>query len=156
METNKVDMVNINRIIKTLELIPERVCLRFQTKNGMPGIKLLLTHENGTREEISTLANASLIDAIRKAMLFDMEPLKEFQECGDKEVTEERENFELDMFKEYIASTLPMTIREDFITNKGDRYAQVVFSTLNPQSVIYFCVKHTEEVENLLYERKSK
>lgn len=156
MRNNQVDMVNINRLIKALELAPERTCLRFQTRNGMPAIKVLLTHTNGTREEFGTLANASLINAVYRAMIFDMSPLKEFQEHGDKNIMEERENFELDMFKEYIDSTFPMSIREDFITSKGERYAQVVFTTLNPQAIIYFCVKQTEEVENLLYQRKSK
>ena len=156
MENNNVDMVNVNRLIKALELTPDRICLRFQTRCEMPAIKVFLTYANGTREEFGTLANSSLINAVHKDMIFDMNHLKEFREHGNKDIIDKRENFELEMFKEYVNSTLPMSIREDFITNKGDRFSQVVFTTLNPQAVIYFCVKQTVEVENLLYQRKAE
>lgn len=156
MGNNQVDMVNVNRLIKALKLAPERICLRFQTRNGMPAIKVLLTYASGIREEFGTLANPSLINAVHRAIIFDMLPLEEFLQRGERTITDERENFELDMFKEYVTSTLPMTIREDFVTSKGERYAQVVFTTLNPQGIIYFCIKQTEEIENLLYQRKAE
>lgn len=156
MNEIKVDAVIVNRLIKSLELGPNKICLRFQTRNGVPTIKLILTHISGIRETLVTPANSSLIEAVLDAMKIQFDTIKHFKASGDMTVPDRSDDFELEMFKQFVGLSYPMEIKEDYITDKGDRFSQVVFTTLNPQAIIYFCVKQTEEVENLLYNKKAE
>lgn len=155
MENNQVDMITVNRLIQSLELIPNRICLRFQTLSGIPAVKLTLTHMNGTRETFLTPANESLIEAVLDAMKTKFETLKAFKEHGDRDIPDRSDDFELEMFKKFISSSYPMEIKEDYVSSKGNRFSQVVFTTLSQQS-IYFCLKQTEEIEALLYKKKTE
>nr|WP_321375510.1 hypothetical protein [uncultured Bacteroides sp.] len=149
---NTVDRVFIERFIKAMIRLPKEVRLRFKSVNKLPSIKVTIIYNNIIREELSSLANESLINAIIKAMGSSLKSIQELKSEDELTVEEiSTDNFEQEMFERFIKSNHRLAIGEDFISPKGDRFLHAVLS-IGYKRDIHFYLKRDESIEKSLNE----
>lgn len=149
---NTVDRVFIDRFIKAMIRLPKEVRLRFRNINNLPSVKLMIIYNDRIREELSSLASESLINAIIKAMGSNLKPIQELNSEENLSVEEIKTGkFELEMFEHFIKSNYRMAIGEDFISPKGERFLHAILS-IGYKRDIHFYLKRDEHIEALLKE----
>ena len=150
---NTIDTVFVTRFLNGILRIPAEIRLRFKTLNNMPAITVILTYRDKKgrliKEELTTIANDELINAVISAMGSNLKPIHAFQENGNNIVEETSNNFELEMFESFIESSYRLKIEDDFISSNGDRFLHAVFS-IGFHYDIHFYLKRDEHIEELL------
>lgn len=150
-KNNTVDTVFVNRFINGMIRIPTEVRLRFKTINNTPAITVTLTYKSRIKENLTTVANGELINAVIAAMGNQLKPIQEFQTNGNYVVEDTSENFELEMFEAFIRSQHQLKLEDDFISPYGDRFLHAIF-TIGFHHDVHFYLKRNEHIEELLNE----
>ena len=100
---NTIDTVFVTRFLNGMLRIPTEIRLRFKTLNNMPAITVILTYRDKKgrliKEELTTIANGELINAVISAMGSNLKPIHAFQTEGNNTIEETSTNFELEMFE---------------------------------------------------------
>lgn len=150
---NTIDTVFVTRFINGMLRIPTEIRLRFKTLNEKPAITITFTYKgkNGRpiKEELTTIANGELINAVISAMGSDLQPIQAFKTEGNNTVEETSSNFELEMFEAFMESSYHLKIEDDFISPSGVRFLHAVFS-IGFHYDIHFYLKRDEHIEELL------
>lgn len=150
---NTIDTVFVTRFLNGMLRTPTEIRLRFKTLNNMPAITVTLTYRDKKgrliKEELTTIANGELINAVISAMGSNLKPINAFQEDGNNIVEETSNNFELEMFEAFMESSYHLKIEDDFISSNGDRFLHAVFS-IGFHYDIHFYLKRDEHIEELL------
>lgn len=150
---NTIDTVFVTRFLNGMLRIPIEIRLRFKTLNNMPAITVTLTYRDKKgrliKEELTTIANGELINAVISAMGSNLKPIQAFQKDGNNIVEETSNNFELEMFESFIESSYRLKIEDDFISSNDDRFLHAVFS-IGFHYDIHFYLKRDEHIEELL------
>ena len=98
---NTIDTVFVTRFINGMLRIPTEIRLRFKTLNNMPAITVTSTYRDKKgrliKEELTTIANGELINAVISAMGSNLKPIHAFQTEGNNTIEETSTNFELEM-----------------------------------------------------------
>ena len=148
-----IDTVFVTRFLNGMLRIPTEIRLRFKTFNEKPAITVTLTYRDKKgrliKEELTTIANGELINAVISAMGSDLKPIHAFQTEGNNTIEETSTNFELEMFEKFMESSYHLKIEDDFISSNGDRFLHAVFS-IGFQYDIHFYLKWDEHIEELL------
>ena len=80
---NTIDTVFVTRFLNGMLRIPTEIRLRFKTLNNMPAITVTLTYRDKKgrliKEELTTIANGELINAVISAMGSNLKPIHAFQ-----------------------------------------------------------------------------
>ena len=152
---NTVDTVFVNRFINGMMRIPTEIRLRLKTLNEKPAITVTFTYRDKKgrliKEELTTIANGELINAVISAMGSDLKPIQAFKTEGNNTVEETSSDFELEMFEAFMESSYHLKIEDDFISPRGDRFLHAVFS-IGFHYDIHFYLKRDEHIEELLNE----
>lgn len=106
---NTIDTVFVTRFLNGMLRIPTEIRLRFKTLNNMPAITVILTYRDKKgrliKEELTTIANGELINAVISAMGSNLKPIHAFQTEGNNTIEETSTNFELEMFEKFMESS---------------------------------------------------
>lgn len=106
---NTIDTVFVTRFLNGMLRIPTEIRLRFKTLNNMPAITVTLTYRDKKgrliKEELTTIANGELINAVISAMGSNLKPIHAFQTEGNNTIEETSTNFELEMFEKFMESS---------------------------------------------------
>lgn len=150
---NTVDTVFVTRFINGMLRLPTEIRLRFKTLNNMPAITVTLTYidKKGRfiKEELTSIANGELINAVISAMGHNLEPIQAFKRDGNNIVEEYSTKFELEMFEKFMESPYLLKIEDDFISPNGDRFLHAIFS-IGYHNDIHFYLRRNEHIEELL------
>ena len=132
---NTIDTVFVTRFLNGMLRIPTEIRLRFKTLNNMPAITVTLTYRDKKgrliKEELTTIANGELINAVISAMGSNLKPIHAFQTEGNNTIEETSTNFELEMFEKFMESSYHLKIEDDFISSNGDRFLHAVISVIH-------------------------
>lgn len=146
-----VDEAFVDQFINAIEKCPYEVRLRFKTFDFLPGIRLTMYHTGRFKEELSSIANDSLINSIIRAMGGKLDAILDYRREGDKSIKDTTDNFELEMFECFIKSKYRLSIEKDFISDKGNKFLHAVCS-ISKRRDIHFYLKRDEHIEALLKE----
>lgn len=132
---------------------PKKANMRYkQSFDGRLIISLTVTYDNGISQHLEGAGDADLISAILLAMGRIIEGLSEYKaEEHEVEIAAKDEDLVMEIFKQYLNSNKRSYIENDWFSNKGERYRCIRFTPSFNMNV-KFCLKATEEVNNLISE----
>lgn len=150
---NNVSAKFVNELKEAFRMFPPKADMRFkQSPNGQLIISVTVTYERGTVQHFEDTGDADLISAILLAMGRMIEGLSEYKaEEHEVDIAQEGEDLVMEIFKQYINSTTRSYIETDWFSNKGERYRCIRFTPSFNKNV-KFCLKATDEVNNLINE----
>lgn len=89
---NTIDTVFVTRFLNGILRTPTEIRLRFKTFNEKPAITVTLTYRDKKgrliKEELTTIANGELINAVISAMGSNLKPIQAFQTEGNNTIEE--------------------------------------------------------------------
>ena len=134
-------------------MFPPKANMRFkQDFNGRLIIIITVTYNNGKTQTLEGFGDADLISAIQMAMGRNLEGFIEYlKQDHDVEVAAEGEDLVVEILRQYLNATTQCCIEKDWESPKGERYRRVTF-TPSFNMHIKFCLKATDEINNLITE----
>lgn len=153
VENTKVSAAFVQELKEAFSMSPVRTDMRFkQSSKGELIISVTVVYATGMTQHFEGAGDADLISAIHFGMAKIINGLHDYKaEEHEVEIAQEGENLVMELFKQYINSTMRGYIEADWYNNGGERYRCVRFSsTFNGN--VKFCMKATLEVNNLISE----
>ena len=134
-------------------MFPVRTDMRFkQSSKGELIISVTVVYATGMTQHFEGAGDADLISAIHFGMAKIINGLHDYKaEEHEVDIAQDGENLVMELFKQYMNSTMRGYIEADWYNNSGERYRCVRFtSTFNGN--VKFCMKATDEVNSLICE----
>lgn len=153
VENAKVSAAFVQELKEAFSMSPVRTDMRFkQSSKGELIISVTVVYATGMTQHFEGAGDADLISAIHLGMAKIINGLHDYKaEEHEVEIAQEGENLVMELFKQYINSTMRGYIEADWYNNGGERYRCVRFSsTFNGN--VKFCMKATDEVNSLIRE----
>ena len=153
VENTKVSAAFVQELKEAFLMFPVRTDMRFkQSSKGELIISVTVVYATGMTQHFEGAGEADLISAIHLGMAKIINGLHEYKaEEHEVEIAQEGENLIMELFKQYMNSTMRGYIEKDWYNNYGERYRCVRFSsTFNGN--VKFCIKATDEVNSLISE----
>lgn len=153
VENTKVSAAFVQELKEAFSMSPVRTDMRFkQSSKGELIISVTVVYATGMTQHFEGAGDADLISAIHLGMAKMINGLHDYKaEEHEVEIAQEGENLVMELFKQYINSTMRGYIEADWYNNGGERYRCVRFSfTFNGN--VKFCMKATDEVNSLIRE----
>ncbi len=153
IENTKVNAAFVQALKEAFLMLPTKTDMRFkQSNSGQLIISVTVTYWTGTVQHFEGAGDTELISAIHNGMAKIINDLSAYKaEEHEVEVAKDGENLVLELFKQYIKSSMRGYIETDWYSNKGERYRCMRFTnTFN--GYIRFCLKATDEVNELISE----
>ncbi len=153
VENTKVSAAFVQELKEAFLMFPVRTDMRFkQSSKGELIISVTVVYATGMTQHFEGAGDADLISAIHFGMAKMINGLHDYKaEEHEVEIAKENENLVMELFKQYINSTMRGYIEADWYNNGGERYRCVRFSsTFNGN--VKFCMKATDEVNSLICE----
>ena len=149
----KVSTTFVTELKNAFLMFPQKADMRFkQDKNGRLIIIVTVSYDQKTKQTFEGFGDAELIYAIVNAMGRNNEMLVEYLKTEhDVEMAAENENLVIEILRQYFGGTTQCHIEKDWISPSGDRYRRVTF-TPSFNMNIKFCLKATEEIDNMISE----
>ena len=149
----KVSTTFVTELKNAFLMFPQKADMRFkQDKNGRLIIIVTVSYDQKTKQTFEGFGDAELIYAIVNAMGRNNEMLVEYLKTEhDVEMAAENENLVIEILRQYLDATTQCYIEKDWESPKGDRYRRVTF-TPSFNMNIKFCLKATEEIDNMISE----
>lgn len=153
IDPNKVSPKFVDELKEAFRMFPTKTDMRFkQSPERKLIISVTVVYSTGLAQHLEGAGDADLISAINLGMAHMLEGLSEYNaEEHDIEVAKEGEDLVMELFKQYLASSMRGYIETDWYTNKGERYRCMRF-TSSFNGNVKFCLKATDEVNNLISE----
>ena len=131
VENTKVSAAFVQELKEAFLMFPVRTDMRFkQSSKGELIISVTVVYATGMTQHFEGAGEA---------------------EEHEVEIAQEGENLVMELFKQYMNSTMRGYIEADWYNNSGERYRCVRFSsTFNGN--VKFCMKATDEVNSLICE----
>ena len=146
---NKVDKKFVTAIKQAYRTFPRGSSMSFrQDLEGRLIIKLKIVHATGMKRVLEGYGDADLISAISSYAIgrFDVEFNAAEHEV---ETAVEGENLRVEIFKQYLDSSLQGTIGPDWVSPSGKVYRMI--SYVLPRNLqIRFCLEASDEIDSLL------
>ena len=155
VDNTKVSAAFVQALKEAFLMFPTKTDMRFkQSNSGQLIISVTVTYSNGTKQHFEGAGDTDLISAIHNGMAKKTNYLSVYKaEEHEVEIAKDGENMVLDLFKQYIKSSMRGYIETDWYSNKGERYRCMRFtSTFN--GYVRFCLKATDEVNELISEAR--
>ena len=153
VNNTKVSAAFVQTLKEAFLMFPTKTDMRFkQSNSGQLIISVTVTYWTGTVQHFEGAGDTDLISAIHKGMAKIIDDLSAYNaEEHEVEIAKDGEDMVLDLFKQYIKSSMRGYIETDWYSNKGERYRCMRFtSTFN--GYVRFCLKATDEVNELISE----
>lgn len=153
VENTKVSAAFVQELKEAFLMFPVRTDMRFkQSSKGELIISVTVVYATGMTQHFEGAGDADLISAIHFGMAKMINGLHDYKaEEHEVEIAQEGENLVMELFKQYMNSTMRGYIEADWYNNSGERYRCVRFSsTFNGN--VKFCMKATDEVNSLICE----
>lgn len=152
VNNTKVNATFVQALKEAFLMFPAKTDMRFKQSYGQLIISVTVTYRTGIVQHFEGAGDTDLISAIHKGMAKIINDLSAYKaEEHEVEVAKDGENLVLELFKQYIKSTMRGYIETDWYSNKGERYRCMRFTnTFN--GYIRFCLKATDEVNELISE----
>lgn len=152
VDNNKVSAEFVQALKEAFLMFPAKTDMRFKQSYGQLIISVTVTYRTGIVQHFEGAGDTDLISAIHKGMAKIIDDLSAYNaEEHEVEIAKDGENMVLDLFKQYIKSSMRGYIETDWYSNKGERYRCMRFtSTFN--GYVRFCLKATDEVNGLINE----
>ena len=153
VENTKVSAAFVQELKEAFSMSPVRTDMRFkQSSKGELIISVTVVYATGMTQHFEGAGDADLISAIHLGMAKMINGVHDYKaEEHEVEIAQEGENLVMELFKQYINSTMRGYIEADWYNNGGERYRCVRFSsTFNGN--VKFCMKATDEVNSLIRE----
>lgn len=150
---NKVSAVFVQELQEAFSMFPDKTNLRFkQSPQGQLIILVTVVYATGIVQHFEGAGDTDLISAIQFGMAKITKLLDGYKsEEHEIDIAKEGGNLVVELFKQYISSPMRGHIEADWYNSNGERYRCVRFSpTFNKN--IKFCLKATDEVNNLIRE----
>lgn len=149
----KVDPAFVTELKTAFRMVPRSANMRFkQDSFGRLIISVTITHENGKTQTLEGFGDADLISAITAGMGRNLKGFIDYLEQEhDVEVAVEGENLVVEILRQYLGATTQCYIEKDWFSSNGERYRRVSF-TPSFNMHIKFCLKATDEINNLITE----
>ena len=153
VSVTKVSPTFVTELKTAFRMFPPKANMRFkQDFNGRLIIIVTVTYNNGKTQTLEGFGDADLISAIQMAMGRNLEGFIEYlKQEHDVEVAAEDENLVVEILRQYLNATTQCCIEKDWESPKGERYRRVTF-TPSFNMHIKFCLKATDEINNLITE----
>lgn len=148
-QTENENMVNakvVNEIADAFLRLPSEVRINIIQRNNVLVIKVGMIFQNRIYRAWETPAEIDLIESIMQACVGNPGAVKAYNAEGKE--AETGENVKMELFKQFIASPYRASIGKDYETIRNS-YKQVSFH-FGFKKVIYFCMKESDEVNNLI------
>ena len=153
VKNTKVSAAFVQELKDAFLMFPLRTDMRFkQSPKGELIISVTVTYRTGMVQHFEGAGDADLITAIHFGMAKITNNLHDYKaEEHEVEIAQKDENLVMELFKQYMDSTMRRYIEADWHSNSGERYRCVRFSsTFN--GYVRFCMKATDEVNSLISE----
>lgn len=150
--TTKVSGAFVSEIKEAFNKLPKLVNMRYKQIDMKLVVTITVTYLNHIVQTLEGFADEALIDAILPAMEGELDALSEYMKTEhDICVAKEGEDLVLELFKQYLSARMRVYIDKDWYNNNGERYRTVTFTPCF-ENHIKFCLKATDEVNNLIEE----
>lgn len=153
VENTKVSAAFVQELKEAFLMFPVRTDMRFkQSSKGELIISVTVVYATGMTQHFEGAGDADLISAIHFGMAKIINGLHDYKaEEHEVDIAQDGENLVMELFKQYMNSTMRGYIEADWYNNSGERYRCVRFSsTFNGN--VKFCMKATDEVNGLINE----
>lgn len=153
VDKSKVDASFVQKLKEAFLMFPVSTNMRFkQSPQGKLIISVTVTYTTGMVQHLEGTGDIDLISAIQFGMAKITKKLCDYKAEEHKvEVAQEGKNLVMELFKQYMGSTMRGYIETDWYSKRGERYRCVRFTpTFNGKVTFY--MKATEEVNNLICE----
>lgn len=153
VENSKVSAEFVQALKEAFLMFPIKTDMCFkQSSKGELIISVTVVYATGMTQHFEGAGDADLISAIHFGMAKIINGLHDYKaEEHEIETAKEGENLVMELFKQYMNSTMRGYIQADWFNSKGERYRCVRFSpTFN--GYVKFCMKATDEVNSLIRE----
>mgnify|MGYP003250943239 CR=1 FL=1 len=152
VDNTKVNATFVQALKEAFLMFPAKTDMRFKQSYGQLIISVTVTYRTGIVQHFEGAGDTDLISAIHKGMAKIIDDLSAYKaEEHEVEIANDGENLVLELFKQYIQSSMRGYIETDWYSNKGERYRCMRFtSTFNGN--VRFCLKATDEVNGLINE----
>ncbi|MEY8685209.1 hypothetical protein AB9N12_03380 [Bacteroides sp. AN502(2024)] len=153
VENTKVSAEFVQALKEAFLMFPVKTDMRFkQSSKGELVISVTVVYSSGMTQHFEGAGDADLISAIHLGMAKIINGLHDYKaEEHEVETAKEGESLMMELFKQYMNSTMRGYIEADWYSNSGERYRCVRFSsTFNGN--VKFCMKATDEVNSLIRE----
>ena len=149
----KVNPTFVSELKDTFRMFPRKADMRFkQDPYGRLIICVTATHQNGKTQTLEGFGDVDLILAIIAGMGRNIKGFSDYQATEhDVEVAAEGEDLVVEILRQYLNATTQCCIEKDWESPKGERYRRVTF-TPSFNMHIKFCLKATDEINNLITE----
>ena len=149
----KVSTNFVTELKNAFLMFPQKADMRFkQDRNGRLIIIVTVSYDQKTTQTFEGFGDVELIYAIVNAMGRSFEVIVEYLKTEhDVEVAAENENLVVEILRQYLGGTTQCYIEKDWESPKGERYRRVTF-TPSFNMHIKFCLKATDEINNLIKE----
>ncbi len=149
---NKVSTEFVDALKLAFCMFPPKADMRYKQREDKLIISVNVTYENGMTQHLEGAGDADLISAIHLAMGRILKGLSEYKaEEHEVETAQEGEDLVMGLFSQYMSSHTRGRIESDWFSDKGERYRCVAFAPSFNMN-IKFCLKATDEVNNLINE----
>lgn len=153
--TKTVDPVLVKSLLRGMLRLPIEKQVRFKSIGKTPSLTVTLIYDRGqdrgrVRQEITSIADEFMVNAVLAAMGNDLNPIQEIK-AEEHPVEDIDHNFELVMFKKFLQSAYEMRIKTDWISPQNIRYLHAEF-VISYKSTARFFLQRDKEVERLLDE----
>ena len=150
-QTATVDQQIVNDLFKAFLAVPSSVVIKFKNEHGYLRIIVKMTYREKFYRTYETYGDAKLVEAIIKAMKgYNFNPLQ-FYRVEEHELKASDVDCRIDIFRQFINSTMRCSFDNDFIAGNGERYVCASFNICFGKEV-KFCLKRTEEIEAIINE----
>lgn len=144
----KVDQKVVTDLFNAFMVIPQEVIVRFSNENGYLKMIVNMNHREKFFRKYETYADGKLVETMIGAMSGKIGLLNGYNaEEHPLEATEVDPR--IDLFRQFINSTLRCHFENDFIAKNGDRYICATFN-ISYRKQVKFCLKRTEEIESII------
>lgn len=150
VENTKVSAAFVQELKEAFSMSPIKTDMRFkQSSKGELIISVTVVYATGMTQHFEGAGDADLISAIHFGMAKIINGLHDYKaEEHEVDIAQDGENLVMELFKQYMNSTMRGYIEADWYNNSGERYRCVRFSsTFNGN--VKFCMKATDEVNSL-------
>lgn len=138
----------VNKLFKGFLNIPTKVDVKFKNVEKKLQMIVSMTHKNKITQVHKSFADFALVEDVVAAMGMKIGYLEHYK-ADEHEVKSTEEDLRVELFRQFLQSPYRCYFGDDFVAKNGDRYLCATF-TVNYEKTVSFCLKRTEEMENII------
>lgn len=148
-KTAAVDQKVVNNLFNAFMEIPQEIVVKFRNEDGFLKMVVKMNHREKFFRTYETFADAKLVEYMLGAMRGSISGALETYKAEEHPLESSETDPRIELFKQFIFSPLRCCFDADFVSGNGDRYVLATFN-ISYRKQIKFCLKRTEEIENII------